>query len=272
MKIRSLLIMMRPQNSIMAGIGITIGFIYAGKTLSVDLLLQIVAGMTALGFGNVINDIVDIETDKLSHPNRPLVTGAVSNKEALYFLALLALISLSSGAFVSPIVGVATLVPIGILTLYSLYLKATPFAGNITVSLLIAYTLLYGGLGGNITPLILPALLAMSSNICREILKDLADKEGDAHSGITTTAMVSPQIIRRVIYGGAVATLAFALLPYILGTLGLCYFILILVTVPALTYQWLRAYHNQEYSIATTVLKREMLIGMGAILVDFFCS
>lgn len=271
-QLQALISMMRPGNSIMAAIGILIGYLYSAKSITFDLLLLTLAGMTALGFGNVINDIVDRESDKIAHPDRALVSGQVTLPNALLFMAALLLCSLLCGYSVSSVIGTATFVPLVILTLYSLLLKGTPLAGNITVSALIAYTLIYGALGGTIKPLILPALLAALSNFSREIIKDIDDKEGDLAAEITTSAILPANVLSVLIWSSGILALLFAVLPYLLGQMGIAYITIIVIAVIPLGIFWLKKFTQNNYTLCAKLLKIEMLAGMCAILGDRFIS
>lgn len=269
-KIGALISLMRPGNSLMAAIGILIGFLYSGKAMSIDLLLLSLAGMTALGFGNVINDIVDMKSDAIAHPDRALITGLVTKTEAIVFMILLIGLSLTAGYMVTPIVGHATLIPIVILTFYSLLLKGTPLAGNITVSSLIAYTLIYGALGGTMQPLLFPALLAALSNFSREIIKDMDDKEGDLQAGLKTSAVLPMNILNSLIYGSGALALLIAYVPLYIGVMNLAYGVVITTVVLPLGIYWLFQYGKKRYKLCAKLLKFEMLAGMCAILCDRF--
>ncbi len=270
MKLVLLIKLMRPGNALMAAVGILIGFLYSGKALSLDLLWLMLAGVTALGFGNVINDILDIETDRISHPDRPLVTGALTLPMAWSWLLLLGVVALGFGFAVSPTLGLATTVPLLLLLIYSLLLKGTPLAGNITVSLLIAYTLMYGAWGGNYVPLFFPALLAMLTNICREVIKDVADAAGDRAAGIVTTASLPAPMLSAIIIGCGSIAMVVAPVPTLLGEMGTAYLTLILVGVAPLFVGWMKAWHRGDYSKAASLLKIKMLVGLAAILLDRF--
>lgn len=271
-KIGALIGLMRPGNSLMAAIGILIGFLYSGKALNIELLLLVIAGMTALGFGNVINDIVDIKSDAIAHPERALITGIVSKTEAIFFMILLVAVSLAAGYMVSPIVGHATLIPIAVLTLYSLLLKGTPLTGNITVSSLIAYTLIYGALGGSMKPLLFPALLAALSNFSREIIKDIDDKEGDLQAGLKTSAILPQRVLDFLVYSSGLLALILAYMPIITEVMNLSYGIVITAAVLPLGLFWLYQYHKKNYTLCAKLLKFEMLAGMCAILCDRFIA
>ena len=46
-----------------------------------------VAGGLALAFGNALNDILDLQADKVNYPNRPLPSGVISPREAWWVTA-----------------------------------------------------------------------------------------------------------------------------------------------------------------------------------------
>jgi len=69
----ALIKIVRPGNALMTGAAVLLGSWLARSAAPlVSLFLLVAAAMSAVGFGNVINDIVDIETDRVSHPDRPL--------------------------------------------------------------------------------------------------------------------------------------------------------------------------------------------------------
>ena len=144
----ALVSMMRLGNAVMAAIGILVGYLFSREVLVFpELTLLILAGMLSLGFGNVINDLFDIETDSISHPTRPLVTGLVSPRRAKIFAVLLALFAIGCGFSLSILHGLAVIFPIALLWLYASQLKGVPLVGNAVVGILVAYTLLFGALG-----------------------------------------------------------------------------------------------------------------------------
>lgn len=265
--------MTRPGNASIAAFGIAVGYIFSGQpTLSSNFILRIIAGTSALAFGNLINDIVDAESDKINHPNRPLPTGEISKILATLSTIALALLSLTAGYFAD--LTLTTALPIAILTLYSLLLKGTPLLGNITVSTLTAYTLIYGAIGGGdaFLAIIFPAASAFFSNLCREIIKDLEDAEGDIGLGIKTTASLHLPLVKRIVYLGAFALTATAVAPALLGLLGVPYAAIVASIVAPLTLLWLKDFWGEKWGMAQKKIKLSMIAGIVAILIDYFLS
>ncbi len=62
------------------------------------LLAALSAALTA-GAGNIINDIYDIEADKINHPERPLAKGIIATKNAWMEYFFLTIISCCSIIF-----------------------------------------------------------------------------------------------------------------------------------------------------------------------------
>jgi geranylgeranylglycerol-phosphate geranylgeranyltransferase len=215
----------RPGNVVMAAAAAALGFWLSGSTSGPLHLAQIIlAAASAVGFGNIINDIVDVESDRISHPDRPLPKNELSLEFAVVLAFFFCSFSFVNGFLASTRHGIGAAVPLALLGLYAFFLKATPFAGNIVVSLLVAYTIVFGGLS---TPgtgrLLLPALLAFLLNFSREVIKDVQDEAGDTAAGIKTTAALSPAFLRYVLIACSVTYAGFLFLPFILGHFGIVY-------------------------------------------------
>ena len=269
--IRNFLYMMRIENAVIAAVGITIGWIFCNSHLPVsDLLFRVLAGFFALGYGNIINDICDIKTDRISHPDRPLVSGKINLKTAVIFAAICFILSVVAGFSLSFKLGAATLIPLFLLTLYSISLKSTPFAGNFLVAALTGYTLLFGGIGENITRIFYPALLAFLANFAREIVKDLADYEGDKSAGLNTTAMLSFYSVKFVIYLQFILFTAVSFLPFFTGILGKIYTIIVISAVIPLHFLYIRYFTEKQYKKASDALKIQMIAGLIAVIADYF--
>lgn len=265
--------MIRPGNSIMAAIGISIGFLFSGETNPLSLLFLIIAGSAALGFGNVINDIYDIETDLIAHPERALPSKNVTMIQAKLFALLLAVLSIGAGFAVSATHGIATVIPILILYLYAVKLKGTPLAGNLIVSALVAYTLIFGALSGDATRLILPALLAFLTNLIREIVKDISDEEGDKSAGISTTASLPRAIINRLILLLILLSILLAPLPLFHSAFRVIYPFGIFVILFPLQLIGLKLFKKNSMPVLASNLKKQLLTGLlliGAEGVRFF--
>ena len=262
---------MRIGNALMASVGIAIGWLYCNNHLAItDLFLRMAAGFFALGFGNILNDICDINTDKISHPDRLLASGKIKLKTAMVFAIICFILSSLAGFSSSYKLGISTFIPLFILTLYSIRLKATPFAGNFVVALLTGYTLIFGGLGENVSKIFYPAILAILANFAREIIKDLSDEEGDKATGLKTTSSVDLKYIKIVIYLQFIAFVVTAALPYLFNLLGWTYVVITICFVIPIHFMYIRYFNEANYKKASDALKFQMIVGLIAVAADYF--
>jgi geranylgeranylglycerol-phosphate geranylgeranyltransferase len=189
MKISGCMRILRPVNSLVAGIAAMIGYLMATGTLVSETLLLAVIVFMITSAGNVVNDYYDIEIDRINRPERPLPSGDVGKRTALALAVLL----FSSGIFLTAFTNVLCLAIATFNSLllagYAAWLKKTPLIGNIAVSYLSGSLFLFGGaLSGiaglvQVAPIAVITFLAMLS---REIFKDAEDIEGDSAAGAST--------------------------------------------------------------------------------------
>lgn len=266
--------LLRINNALIAAITVALGFWLSQSPYSAWMLvLLMIATIAATGFGNVINDILDIESDRISHPQRPLPKGDLSIHNAKIFSVVLILISLACGFVVSITHGIATLIPLILLILYARYLKGTPLAGNIVVALLVAYSILYGALNApGFFLVIYPALFAFLLNISREMIKDIQDEAGDKAAGVMTSAALPHTLLRGMIYCISIVYLLFILLPYYNKSFGMPYLLISLtIIIPIHSYRSfliMSIKWKSKLSTISTLFKIEMVSGLAAIAVD----
>jgi 4-hydroxybenzoate polyprenyltransferase len=239
-----------------------------------DLFLLVVAAMSCAGFGNIVNDIADIETDRISHPARPLANGEISVSHACVFAAALALISLACSFSVSVPHGIGVVVPLVLLGLYAAFLKGTRILGNVLVSVLVAYGIIFGALmaGGGSFRLFIPAFLAFLLNFPREIIKDVQDLRGDSAAGITTSAVLPSKVLRIIIACCAITYLVLVFTPFIFHQFGMLYALLCLVAVIPLHIYWFVLFCTSDWNktagTISSIIKYEMLCGLCALALD----
>jgi geranylgeranylglycerol-phosphate geranylgeranyltransferase len=157
--------------------------IEVGVSVLLPLALAAVSTASVTAAGNVLNDLQDQETDRVNHPDRPLVTGAISPAQARWMAGALFLV----GAVVvvplvptRPFVGIILLVAVGALFAYEFRFKAVGFAGNLLVAFLTGAVFLYGAASVGPTLLVAPlALMAFFATLSREVIKDMEDAGGD---------------------------------------------------------------------------------------------
>jgi len=206
--------------------------------ITIIFLTALTASLTAAA-GNVVNDIVDIEGDKINHPTRPIPRGTISKSEAISIYIILVLLSEFISFYISPTHLVINSFAAFLLFTYSLYLKRVVLAGNLVISFLTGLVFVYGGLAVNeLNRSIIPALFAFLINLIRELVKDMEDKEGDIKDGIISFPVkYGFRETKRILTFLSIMLIVFTLYPYLTGIYGTLYLAAILLTVnPLLVY------------------------------------
>jgi len=191
---RAYIEILRIPNLLLMGIGVIFGGFIALKTymFSQDLGLAALSAALLTAAANVMNDIRDLEIDKINRPERPIPSGRISVRVAWTLYAIL----LSVGMLLSGVVSIECFI-IAILAailsyIYNRWFKRTGIWGNMIVSSLVSLPFIYGatavGRGGNLFISSL-STAAFFATLGREILKGIADIKGDRAKGIRTVAV-----------------------------------------------------------------------------------
>jgi geranylgeranylglycerol-phosphate geranylgeranyltransferase len=273
-KARAYIKIVRPVNCLLTAAGVALGFWLAQSPYSLPhLLLLIIAAMAAVGFGNIVNDLKDIATDRISHPDRPLAAGEMQPAAARVYMTTLALISIVAAAQVSPTHCAGTIIPLVILAIYAQFFKATPLAGNIIISSLVGYALIFGAIGApGIGQLWAPAGCAFVVNLCREIVKDLQDRQGDQQAGLVTSAALPLTALRWIIGTVSITYLALFPIPWLSGHFHMVYIAVCLAALLPLHAWWLYLFLRSNWRDAlakiSLCIKLELLGGLLALALD----
>lgn len=215
-------------NGLMGVIGVVIAtFIAAGYGLIDQWLNLVIAALIVITFvagGNSLNDYIDRDIDKTAHPDRPLPTGELQPKMALYCgiggLIIAAALSLLISIWTALVVVIAALLMIG----YETLLKQRGFIGNLCIAVLTGAVFIFGGaIVNDFSRVWVLALLAALVSVGREIAKDIEDMKGDAGSRITLPMSIGVQRAAAVAAAFFIAGPALSFLPLINGTFGLLY-------------------------------------------------
>ena len=192
-KIFSVIKIIRPLNVISSGIAILFSSQIAGYQGSLSNVLLAIFVVTFFTIGaNVLNDYFDYETDRVNRPDRAIIAGDVTRIQALY----ISIFSFLAGVFLSLQLNfnsqiLSIFVSLPLLIFYNAQAKNYPLVGNVIVALILGLSFIYAGIVfENITPLIVPALLAFGLTLVREIVKDIADLEGDKVVGARTLPII----------------------------------------------------------------------------------
>ena len=148
----------------------------------------------------VINDIYDIETDKINKPERPIVTGAITKIEAIGItILLLGTSEYLSIHFLSESLQYIIHLTILYINLYTPILKKILIIKNISCALLVSFSLFFTALAcskyplminPNLDLLIVACNLVFTGSWSNEILLDIRDYIGDKKSNIKTLPII----------------------------------------------------------------------------------
>ncbi|MCW9094558.1 MAG: UbiA family prenyltransferase, partial [Ignavibacteriaceae bacterium] len=95
-KLKAILKITRPVNIIITFVSVIVAAVIClpDKLPGMNVLLAAVSAALTAASGNVLNDIIDIDIDKINRPNRPLPSGKINITEAYLLISVLILLSL----------------------------------------------------------------------------------------------------------------------------------------------------------------------------------
>ncbi|MCW8823841.1 MAG: UbiA family prenyltransferase, partial [Ignavibacteriaceae bacterium] len=166
-KLKAILKITRPVNIIITFVSVIVAAVIClpDKLPGMNVLLAAVSAALTAASGNVLNDIIDIDIDKINRPNRPLPSGKINITEAYLLISVLILLSLIISFLVSYSAFFIVVLSHVILFLYSKYFKSIPLLGNIMVAFLTGLVFVFGGVVvGNPSSAIVPAVFAFLIN------------------------------------------------------------------------------------------------------------
>jgi 4-hydroxybenzoate polyprenyltransferase len=161
--------------------------------------LLVLATVCIAAAGNIINDIYDVEIDKINKPNKVLIGTKLSEQQAHTLFIAFNIAGVALGFYLANSIGRPSFAALfiafsALLYLYASYFKGLFLVGNLLVSALVAMSLIIVALF-DLVPPITPqnqvgqsivfkivlqyALFAFFINFIREIVKDLQDINGD---------------------------------------------------------------------------------------------
>lgn len=267
------IILTRPINCFITLVTVLIGGVVVSSS-EIDFKILLLASISAAliaGAGNIINDIYDLEIDKIAHPNRPLPFNKISVTNAIIFYFALNIISIALILQTYLDLILISIAAILLLYAYSKFVKKIFVLSNITVAFLTGLTFIYAGVAvNNIKDSFLPALFAFMINLIREIVKDVEDYKGDAQYGVKSIPIVLGfDNTKTILYSLILILFIITIIPYLIRYYSIEYFIVIMILVnPLLVYSYKLISHNfseKNLKVVSGLLKINMILGLIAI-------
>ncbi|MBK00733.1 MAG: hypothetical protein CMB48_07300 [Euryarchaeota archaeon] len=201
--------------------------------LILNVILQMISVSCFMAAGNILNDIMDIEIDRISHPLRSLPSKKVSIKQAWYLVIIFSIISILSasyGVYILNKIGLEW-IPLAIIWIVSFTLmisyeigpktKKYGYLGNLIIGGMLGLVIIYGGASVgkyNYSVTLCIALMATFIGISREIIKDVHDLEGDLKWGRRTfPILIGVHNSRKLAYIFALLGVISIMLPFIMN-------------------------------------------------------
>ncbi|MFZ0830838.1 MAG: geranylgeranylglycerol-phosphate geranylgeranyltransferase [Thermoplasmata archaeon] len=275
--------LVRLGNTVVSFVGTLVGGVAArgsGIHLPESLWIALVLAAFSTAFvtagGNVVNDILDRESDRVNHPDRPLVTGAISPATAQWTAVglLVGAFAVAAPVYVThPLVGGLLILAVAALLSYEFRFKSAGFGGNLLVAFLTGLVFLYGGAASGMPLAVLPfGFMAFFATLSREVIKDMEDLAGDVNR--RTLPRVRGMAFASCVARGAVATaLALSVLPLFVllpidSVAGIMYAGLVLVAdaLFVVSVFWLPAHLHSEQTLS----KGAMAVALLAFLAVAF--
>ncbi|MEO0304255.1 MAG: UbiA family prenyltransferase, partial [candidate division WOR-3 bacterium] len=162
--------LLRVNNALIGGFGVFVSYLLVRFDLKdFRLYLGILVVFFVMFAGNIINDIFDLETDRINKPQRPLVKSKFNTKFVYFIYFLFSILSFFISFFLSWKLLLIVVFSTVILYLYSYKLKRIPFLGNLIISLLSGLLFIFGSeIAGDISKGVFPAIFAFFMTLGRE--------------------------------------------------------------------------------------------------------
>jgi geranylgeranylglycerol-phosphate geranylgeranyltransferase len=280
--ISSLLSLIRPANSVLVGFAVIVGIAVTSKNyheiFTHTSLLGFLTGFFISSFSMVSNDIYDLVVDKVNKPGRPIPSGAVTLGQAKIFSVVLLVLGLAASAGL----GYATFGIAALFALIGWYYnyrgKKSGLFGNSLVALSLAIPYIFGSIALGSYTVNLGYLLALTSFLAgmgREILKGVADVQGDKVRNVRTVAVShgskTAKNLSALFFLLAVVSSTLPLLLGLLGKAVLVYSGLILIPDAVfifLAYRVLSLRNDQDSLRLKSTALQGMMLGLIVYLVS----
>ena len=243
-----------------------------------EVALATLSVLFFMAAGNALNDLSDVEIDKIAHPSRPLANGSISISETQMLIGFLSLLSVASllgclylmegSQTYTACIYVAAVV-LMITYDHGPRTKQKGLIGNIAISSLVAAVVLYGASSIEGLDAVLcwyVASVVFFVNLAREIIKDCQDMEADSDSRQTLPMKIGKENSRMVAYVLTLIGIVFLYIPYWQGPFLFGQLFLQSPAIVLLMSLNGPMWKGEDYAVATR-LRIAMLLGLVSFIV-----
>lgn len=266
------LTLIRPWNCAMTAVSVFVGaWVGQGITWTPALVVAGAVGALACAFGNITNDMFDIDVDRVNRPGRSLVAGRATMSGAAILAGACAAAAIVGAVSLGALATILVAVVLVLLLAYNILLKRTP-AGNVIVALVAATACLFGGITVPNLHAVIPFIFAFMLHLARELVKDLEDVSGDRARNVRSLGTALGGTGARTAAILLVALVAVAVpVPFLLRVLGRGYLLVMLGgAYPLMIYVVWRLHRDalpERMAQASRALKLLMGVGLVALVI-----
>jgi len=270
-------------------------FISSPLLSDIDFIILTISILLITMGGYLINDIYDIESDKINKPDKVYITTIISIKNGQFLYFLTSITGLILGLYLSVNKNLNHLsgyfiVTVIILFVYTKILKKLPLIGNVIVALLVSLPIflvyefdhsmisikdIFDNLFLSII-IFFYLLFAFLTTLIREIIKDLQDIKGDNKLKLKTLPIMigKKRTINFLIFLSFLLQLL--LLMVLIDSfkndqyLILFFLITLSLLVVYLIYKLRVPFKNNQYQLLSSLMKIIMLVGVLSMTVFKF--
>ncbi len=270
-------------------------FISTPLLSDIDFIILTISILLITMGGYLINDIYDIESDKINKPDKVYITTIISIKNGQFLYFLTSITGLILGLYLSVNKNLNHLsgyfiVTVIILFVYTKILKKLPLIGNVIVALLVSLPIflvyefdhsmisikdIFDNLFLSII-IFFYLLFAFLTTLIREIIKDLQDIKGDNKLKLKTLPIMigKKRTINFLIFLSFLLQLLLLLVlidsfkndQYLI----LFFLITLSLLVAYLIYKLRVPFKNNQYQLLSSLMKTIMLVGVLSMTVFKF--
>ena len=272
----ALLSLIRPINSFMIGLAVVVGIAIGSPDMLFSRLTiyGFITGFSISSYSMIINDIYDIEIDKVNQPERPLAKQIISINSALSLSLILLLIGLTSSLLISYYNIIITAIFSFLSWFYNIWGKKQGIIGNSIVASSMSIPFIFGGIiTGNISLLVWSiSLIAFLSGMGREIIKTIADVKGDKIKGIKSVSIqFGSRNAMLIACGFIIISILISFIPVYLNLIQIYYIPLLILTDLILLYSIFVL--SKDYSKSESLkVKKYILYAMLFGLITFLMN
>ena len=262
-------------------------FISTPLLSDIDFIILTISILLITMGGYLINDIYDIESDKINKPDKVYISRIISIKSGLFLYFLTSITGLILGFYLSINKNLNHLsgffiVTVILLFIYTKILKKLPLIGNIIVALLVSLPIflvyefdhsmisikdIFDNLFLSII-IFFYLLFAFLTTLIREIIKDLQDIKGDNKFKLKTLPIMigNKRTINFVVFLSFLLQLL--LLLVLIDSFKNDYYLILIFSITLsllvayLIYKLRVPFKNNPYQLLSSLMKIIMLVGV----------